>query len=543
MKNLMNWLFVMLVLATVAMFPRGSLGQSTNNYSVCQGVTEPYWIQNPGVGSTFAWTITPGVSGSNWTIVANNNDSINVLWILPGVYTVQVIETNNVGCLGDPIQLQVTVVQTPTIANAGPDNQVCGLTTSLSGNNPAVGTGTWTQVSGPGTSTFTNPNMFNTSVTVTVQGVYVYKWSIVNGVCPASEDMVQITFFALPTVANAGTDAQICGLTGTLNGNNPVVGTGTWAQVSGPGASAFNNPNLYNTSVTVTAQGVYIYTWTISNGVCTASVDSVQFTFYDYPTIANAGTDAQVCSLTDTLNGNNPSVGTGTWTQVSGPGTSLFTNPNLFNTSVTVSIQGVYVFKWTISNGTCTPSEDQVQITFYSSPTIANAGQDQTLCGVLTTNLAGNVPAIGTGTWSQISGPGVITFTNVNDPLTSITASTAGTYVLRWTITNGTCLASTDDVTITMSPAIIVTATSNSPVCEGNTLELYCDIAGATYSWTGPGGWISNVQNPTRPNATPAMTGTYNVVVSNIPGGCPDTSDAVDVTVNPKPITNGIWHN
>ena len=184
-----------------------------------------------------------------------------------------------------------------------------------------------------------------------------------------------------------------------------------------------------------------------------------------------------------------------------------------------------------------------MQITFYSSPTIANAGQDQTLCGVLTTNLAGNVPAIGTGTWSQISGPGVITFTNVNDPLTSITASTAGTYVLRWTITNGTCLASTDDVTITMSPAIIVTATSNSPVCEGNTLELYCDIDGATYSWTGPGGWISNVQNPTRPNATTAMTGTYNVVVSNIPGGCPDTSDAVDVTVNPKPITNGIWHN
>jgi len=57
---------------------------------------------------------------------------------------------------------------------------------------------------------------------------------------------------------------------------------------------------------------------------------------------------------------------------------------------------------------------------------------------------------------------------------------------------------------------------SNSDVCEGSTLELYVTYAqpGATYQWSGPGGWTSNQMNPTRPNATTAMSGTYSLVVT-----------------------------
>lgn len=57
---------------------------------------------------------------------------------------------------------------------------------------------------------------------------------------------------------------------------------------------------------------------------------------------------------------------------------------------------------------------------------------------------------------------------------------------------------------------------NNGPLCSGATLQLTCDNyqLGATYSWTGPNGFTSNLQNPTIPNATPNMSGTYTLTMT-----------------------------
>ena len=69
---------------------------------------------------------------------------------------------------------------------------------------------------------------------------------------------------------------------------------------------------------------------------------------------------------------------------------------------------------------------------------------------------------------------------------------------------------------------------SNSPLCVGETLELEAqNVAGATYSWTGPGGWTSSERNPTRSNVTMNMSGTYSC---NITVGS-QQSDAVSTDV------------
>ncbi|MBF4488219.1 PKD-like domain-containing protein, partial [Flavobacterium sp. CSZ] len=91
-----------------------------------------------------------------------------------------------------------------------------------------------------------------------------------------------------------------------------------------------------------------------------------------------------------------------------------------------------------------------VTVNVSQPPTISNAGPDQTLSGSSFT-LAANAPTVGTGAWSIVSGPSSLLgqFVNINSPTTVFNRATAGTYVLRWTISNGSvCSTSTDDVVI-----------------------------------------------------------------------------------------------
>ena len=75
------------------------------------------------------------------------------------------------------------------------------------------------------------------------------------------------------------------------------------------------------------------------------------------------------------LGGGNINFGQGLWTYVSGPdATPTFTNATSPTSNVTVDYYGVYRFRYTETNGTCS-SSDIVQITFFEDPT-ANAGID-----------------------------------------------------------------------------------------------------------------------------------------------------------------------
>jgi hypothetical protein len=91
---------------------------------------------------------------------------------------------------------------------------------------------------------------------------------------------------------------------------------------------------------------------------------------------------------------------------------------------------------------------------------LVNAGADQTITQPASANLAGtasddglpNPPATLTTTWSKLSGPGTVTFGNVNALSTTASFSTSGVYTLRLTANDG-ALAPVDDVIVTVNPA------------------------------------------------------------------------------------------
>ena len=74
-------------------------------------------------------------------------------------------------------------------------------------------------------------------------------------------------------------------------------------------------------------------------------------------------------------------------------------------------------------------------------------------------------------------------------------------------------------------------ASNNGPVCAGATLQLSAStVPGATYSWTGPEGFASNLQNPSIPGATAAAAGTYSVTVTV--SGCASTPATTSAQVS-----------
>jgi gliding motility-associated-like protein len=100
----------------------------------------------------------------------------------------------------------------------------------------------------------------------------------------------------------------------------------------------------------------------------------------------------------------------------------------------------------------------------------------------------------------------------------------------------GTCLGATNSgngyVTITYTQGTGISSPTNTgPFCEGSLIQLQSATADS-YSWTGPNGFVSNLQNPTIPNASSINAGNYTLTTTSI--GCVATATTA-VTVNPLP--------
>ncbi|MEI6822068.1 MAG: T9SS type A sorting domain-containing protein [Bacteroidota bacterium] len=464
------------------------------------GPTQNLCINTPTTSTNLAGNIA-SVGNGLWSQTAgtsiavfndNSSPTTSVSNLSPGTY-VFIWTITNGGCSSQS-SVTINVYEVPTTANAGSNQTIClSSPLALAGNSPSVGHGVWSKFSGPNTPIFTTPTSPTTGVTGLNSGVYDLKWTITNGTCTSSDDVI-ITIDALATVANAGAYQNICNLTtGTLAGNIASVGTGTWSEFSGPAASitSINSPTSWLTGLSA---GTYIFQWQIVNGTCN-STDTVTINVYNLPTVADAGSSQFYCNATTfNMNGNTPAAnhGIGTWTKVSGPASYTITSPNSPTTTITGVTTGTYVFRWTISNGNCTSSTSDVTITNYIAPNTSIAGPLQNVCGT-STIMAANMATSGTtGTWTQVSGPNTAVISDLNLNTASLTGLVQGAYVMRWTIANGTCTPSINTVTIGV---YTIPTTSNAGTDQTFCSEFTTTHLNANTPSVGTGLW-SQVTGP-----------------------------------------------
>ena len=513
-------------------------------------------ITQAGDGKT-GWRIVNGPTNPNYPVYPTpikeftGNTLVVEGLIEGGAYDIRVLKEAPVGNLCTTVTDDVKIVVSiqPSESNGGSAQVLdCSATTAvLAGSIPESGIGRWTQFSGPNQSVIANPFNAATSVSGMTNGLYLFVWTITGGPnCINNQGIARVIVSDVaPDVPDAGLDQSICfGTPIQLNATKPKLNeTGKWTVVAGTNytISDIEDPTAFFTGLDPNT--VYTLRWTITNS-CNSAYDEVNITTNNSsgPVGANAGTDTCLPSgtTTITLSGNDPSPGTGTWKQISGPN-AVITNPNLYNTSVTGVVNGNYEFEWSIDSGGCAPSKDSVLISVSEPTTIADAGPNQSICQS-TTTMAANTPVVGTGFWTLLTSETGPVIVDRFDPNTEVTNLTAGTWLFEWTIINGTCERS-------ISPMQINVQRGPSQANAGVDQEK-CDaspvIMAANFPLRGVGTWslVSGPNNPTysdvHSNNTAVnglISGTYIFRWTISTGiNCPDTFD--DITVIVRDVAN-----
>jgi len=335
----------------------------------------------------------------------------------------------------------------PTKAFAGDNLSLCENKAKLAANDPTIGSGKWTVITGG--ATFENDTMYNTNVDSLKFGDNILRWTITSedGMCVSYDD-VEVSFNRIE--AYAGPDSMVtCNPDTILEANSALPGIGTWTVVGGGNNQAtFEDQNAPNTRVYNLAKGVNMLRWTVSYRGC-ETYDEMSV-INNSPSVSYAGNAQEVCADSTTLDAIDPEIGEGYWAIISG--SALIADTSDCKTKITNLSKGDNVLRWIVTNKGCSTYDDVVVTN--NLPSEPYAGEDATVC-YTHIKLKATPPDFGTGNWSIIEGGG--NFSDPLDPFAEVTNLASGTNVFQWTIVEGQCRVS-DTIVIFNSAAAVANA-------------------------------------------------------------------------------------
>ncbi|HRG44403.1 MAG TPA: hypothetical protein PKY97_08050, partial [Saprospiraceae bacterium] len=303
-----------------------------------------------GVGQ---WSIIEGPG----SISNQNNSTTSIVGLLSGQNTVAQWTVSNGVCPATHDQITISIDLLPDNANAGKDTILCNTSDYRLAANPVIsGIGNWSILFGNG-SVSENHNANALLTDILPGSTTTLLWEVSSGVCPSNKDTITIQNDALPTIATVGEDQSLCNTSNWITtGNTPSVGTGEWNLISGSGG--FDHPSHPQDTFRIFSLDEPVtLSWSISNGVCPVSADTISIINYALPDDAIAGDDLFLCDTFSILNATPVIKGQGSWSIIEGPG--IIEDPQSNQTILsTLPLNSTSLLLWEVSNGTCPENRD-----------------------------------------------------------------------------------------------------------------------------------------------------------------------------------------
>ncbi|HEX6811551.1 MAG TPA: hypothetical protein VF384_08005, partial [Planctomycetota bacterium] len=532
----------------------------------------------PGGPLTIQWSQLSGPGTATFT--APTQAVTDVSFPVVGSYTCQlsVFDGELTGVDTIVVTVQEPPVNQPPVVDAGPDDTVLLPSAAhlegavdddgLPGGPLAV---QWSQLSGPGTATFTAPTQAVTDVSFPVVGSYTCQLSAFDGEL-TSTDTVVITVQELPpggtveraiatsaddaeesptSVNRTSTDLEI-GVDGTvtqvvgLRFQNLTIPTGSFitsAYVQFTTDEAESNPTQLTIAGQASDNAPTFATTALDISSRLRTTASVNWAPVAWATLNEAGPNQRTPDLTSVVQEITSRPG---WM----PGNAIafvLTGTGLriacaYDRSPAVAARLVVDYQ-------SSPPANQ--------PPVVDAGPDVTAVITSPAHVAGIVSDDGlpggpmTIQWSMVSGPGSATFTAPTQAVTDVSFSAPGTYVCQLSAFDGE-FTGTDTVVVTVLQAGV----NQPPVVNAGpdvtiTLPAAASLAGTVsddnllgpvaIQWSalsGPGTATFSAPSSAATNVTLSLAGSYTLQLSAFDGEHTRTDTVVVTVLQPNLAPN-----
>ncbi|MCC6724109.1 MAG: gliding motility-associated C-terminal domain-containing protein [Saprospiraceae bacterium] len=509
---------------------------SPTSIILCEGENILLNSINNATGTVCHWTGPCGFESFN----CSPAPIVDATLCNSGIYTL-VVSRN--GCSSLPSNVAVTVVSQP----AQPF-----LASSTSQSAPACEgetlTLTSTNVQGAMSYLWTTPNFANittTTNTLTVPAANILQhagqWTVqaIGNPCVSEVSLPVTVYIVLPpeAISAAANPAIVCeGQDVQLSASSASQSVSyLWDYPNSNQTSALQNPLL--TNVSSNNDGVYVLTVTNQYG-CSVTT-TAEVTVNDRVDITGLSSNVPLCvggPVDVELVATMFPIDNGTYQYLwIGPNGYSSTDATAIVPNAIFSNSGTYTLVVTNAQGCSSlPATYSLSVPPVIATPTPPAGIVNPYCvgdDVTITTSAYPSPNV-SYIWQTPSG----NYTTSTPSLTldNLTISDSGPYTVLYSV--GDCQSGTSgssNLIVNAAPSVQVT--SNSPVCEGETIELNVNCTtGATYEWSGPSGFSPTVCNPVVSNANPGLhAGTYTV--RKRVDGCWSNIVSVNVAVNEKP--------
>ncbi|HPF91601.1 MAG: hypothetical protein H6592_08920 [Flavobacteriales bacterium] len=173
------------------------------------------------------------------------------------------------------VAIVLTVPLNAQVADAGPDQWVCGDSAYLQGNYPGIGfTGSWSVFSGSGT--FALPSYGGSQVTGLAYGNNELVWSVTDGVTTTTDTVLIVAYDPSVTPVYTMGDTAI---TGPPFNIMLFASPYTYPQFCNwylvAGSATIWQPNAYTTYASDLGIGENVFQWYCDNGPCGVSIQQL----------------------------------------------------------------------------------------------------------------------------------------------------------------------------------------------------------------------------------------------------------------------------